>query len=342
MLTVPLTTVLIDTYNYGHFIEQAIDSVLSQDFPSEHLEIIVVDDGSTDDTAERLSRYGSRIKYLQKPNGGQASAFNLGFAHARGDFIVLLDADDFFLPGKLRRVFDEFQSHPEVGMIYHRLPQMHSGGVIIPVVGFEPLSGFLPADNRILSRYTAHQTSCLAFRRSALLELLPIPESMRLQADAYLELVAILIKPVLAIQEDLAVYRIHGENLFARDYMASSAEGVRRLVLSSNIVRREVHRWITTHRQYTRNVNTRRLLDRLVLPLTERQFQFEPPDRFHYFAFLLRRNYAFGPKQAWYSTTLKYIVAFAAPFLGYENYRSVYTWCGKTLNALHSLAGQRR
>jgi len=54
MATVPLATVLIDTYNYGQFIEQAIESVLSQDFPEEQLEIIVVDDGSTDDTAERL------------------------------------------------------------------------------------------------------------------------------------------------------------------------------------------------------------------------------------------------------------------------------------------------
>src|SRR5229473_4326167 len=218
MAVIPLTTVLIDTYNYGRFIEQAIESVLSQDSPEEQLEIIVVDDGSTDDTAQRVSKYGSRIKYLQKQNGGQASAFNLGFAHASGDFIVLLDADDYFLPGKLRRVFEAFQTHPDVGMVYHRFPQMHAGGVMVPATEFKALSGFLPEDAQKLSKYRAHQTSCLAFRRGVLREIFPIPESMRIQADAYFELVAVLITPVLAIEEDLAVYRIHGKNLCAGDF----------------------------------------------------------------------------------------------------------------------------
>src|ERR1700739_3121282 len=174
MATAPLTTVLIDTYNYGRFIKQAIDSVLSQDFPAEQLELIVVDDGSTDDTEQCVKTYGSRIKYLKKENGGQASAFNLGFEQARGDFIVLLDADDYFLPGKLRRVCEAFQSHPDVGMVYHRFPQMHNGGVMVPATEFEALSGFLPEDARKLSRYRAHQTSCLAFRRSILQEIFPI------------------------------------------------------------------------------------------------------------------------------------------------------------------------
>src|SRR5260370_19883404 len=112
MAIAPLTTVLIDTYNYGRFIEQAIDSVLSQDLPPDQLEIVVVDDGSTDDTAERVRKYGSRIQYLHKENGGQASAFNAGFAHARGELIVLLDADDFFLPGKLNRIVAAISTHP--------------------------------------------------------------------------------------------------------------------------------------------------------------------------------------------------------------------------------------
>jgi glycosyltransferase involved in cell wall biosynthesis len=74
----PYVSVLIDTYNYGRFIEQAIESVLSQDFTMERVEILVVDDGSTDDTEERVKKYGAKIRYLRKENGGQASAFNLG------------------------------------------------------------------------------------------------------------------------------------------------------------------------------------------------------------------------------------------------------------------------
>ena len=116
---VPMVSVVITTYNYGAFIEQAIDSVLAQDFPLDRMEIIVVDDGSTDDTSERVERYGDRIKYFYKPNGGQASALNYGFAVARGDIIALLDADDLFMPGKLSRVVNAFEQNPDLGMVYH-------------------------------------------------------------------------------------------------------------------------------------------------------------------------------------------------------------------------------
>src|ERR1700756_5676379 len=116
-MTAPLITVLIDKYNYGRFIEEAIESVLSQDFPAEQMEILVVDDGSTDDTAERVRKYGQRVQYFYKPNGGQASAFNFGFAQARGEIIALLDADDYWLAGKLQRVAEEFQKNPGLGMV---------------------------------------------------------------------------------------------------------------------------------------------------------------------------------------------------------------------------------
>ncbi len=95
MRTSPLVTVLIDTYNYGQYIEEAIRSVLERDFAAEELEILVVDDGSTDDTAKRLHQFGAAIRYLHKPNGGQASAFNFGLARARGEIVAFLDADDY-------------------------------------------------------------------------------------------------------------------------------------------------------------------------------------------------------------------------------------------------------
>src|SRR5215469_2249314 len=118
-MNVPAVTVLIDAYNYGRFIEEAIDSVLAQEFPMDQVEILVVDDGSTDDTAERVKKYGSKIKYLHKPNGGQASALNLAFARTRGEIVSLLDGDDFFLPGKVARVAEVFERDPSLGMFYH-------------------------------------------------------------------------------------------------------------------------------------------------------------------------------------------------------------------------------
>src|SRR5260370_7642971 len=113
----PFFTVLIDTYNYGEFIEEAISSALAQDFPASQREILVVDDGSTDDTRQRLLKYRGEILYLRKQNGGQASAFNYGFEQARGEVIALLDADDIFLPKKLQKVYKKFKPHPPPTMV---------------------------------------------------------------------------------------------------------------------------------------------------------------------------------------------------------------------------------
>jgi glycosyltransferase involved in cell wall biosynthesis len=71
------------------------------------------------DTAERLRRFGDAITYLRKPNGGQASAFNFGLEKARGEFVAFLDADDYWLPGKLQRIVEAFEEHRDAGIVYH-------------------------------------------------------------------------------------------------------------------------------------------------------------------------------------------------------------------------------
>jgi glycosyltransferase involved in cell wall biosynthesis len=91
---------------------------------------VVVDDGSTDDAADRVRKYGSKVRYFHKPNEGQASALNLGFAKALGEIISLLDADDFFLPGKLARVAEAFQLNPALGMFYH--PHSCASRMLLP------------------------------------------------------------------------------------------------------------------------------------------------------------------------------------------------------------------
>src|SRR5260370_10020120 len=107
----PFFSVQNDDYNYGEFIEESFSSAVAQDFPAEQREILVVDDGSTDDTQERLQKFGEAIRYLRKPNGGQASAFNVGFEHARGEVIPLLDADHVCPPAKLERLSETFETH---------------------------------------------------------------------------------------------------------------------------------------------------------------------------------------------------------------------------------------
>ena len=85
----PLVSVLINNYNYQQYLEQAIDSALAQDYVP--IEIIVVDDGSTDDLRSIIGRYGSKIRAVFKSNGGQASAFNAGVNASRGDILCFLD-----------------------------------------------------------------------------------------------------------------------------------------------------------------------------------------------------------------------------------------------------------
>jgi len=93
-MSAPLVSVLIDTYNHERFIEEAVNSVLAQDFPASDREILVVDDGSTDRTPEILRRFEPQIRVLRKPNGGQASAFNHGIPECRGEIVAFLDGDD--------------------------------------------------------------------------------------------------------------------------------------------------------------------------------------------------------------------------------------------------------
>src|SRR5271170_6820100 len=118
-MALPLITALIDTCNHERFIERAISSVLEQDIPQDGLEILVVDDGSTDRTAEIAEKFAPRVRLLRKKNGGQGSAFNLGVPHARGEYVALLDGDDWWAPAKLGTVLETFAQHPEIGTIGH-------------------------------------------------------------------------------------------------------------------------------------------------------------------------------------------------------------------------------
>src|SRR5512132_3570680 len=98
----PLVSVVVPTYNRAHLIGRTIESVLRQSYVA--LELVIVDDGSTDDTRERITekyRRDPRVRYCHKPNGGPASARNVGFREARGEYVALLDSDDTWHPWKL-------------------------------------------------------------------------------------------------------------------------------------------------------------------------------------------------------------------------------------------------
>lgn len=115
-----LLSVIIPSYNRARLLGDAIQSVMGQTWPL--VEAIVVDDGSTDDTeavaAQWVARYGERVRYIRKVNGGVASARNVGFLAARGEFIALLDSDDVWHPWKGEAQIELMRRHPEVGMVW--------------------------------------------------------------------------------------------------------------------------------------------------------------------------------------------------------------------------------
>src|SRR5690242_5703997 len=116
-MTMFITTV-IPTYNRSADVVLAVESALAQRYPSDQHEVIVVDDGSTDDTEAVLAaRFGDRIRYMKKQNGGVSAARNFGIEHARGDAVAFLDSDDTWEPDKLAAQAAILAARPRVAMV---------------------------------------------------------------------------------------------------------------------------------------------------------------------------------------------------------------------------------
>jgi glycosyltransferase involved in cell wall biosynthesis len=315
----PFFTILIDTYNYGEYIEEAVASALAQDFPAEQREILVVDDGSTDDTRERLRKFGEAIRYLRKPNGGQASAFNFGFEHARGEVIALLDADDVWLPEKLGRVHEEFERHPAAGMVYHRVHLWSGINDISEDTYFISVSGRVPENRRALLQYPMVGTSCLAFRREALWKLLPVPESLRFQADAYLTALVIFVAPVVAVPEFLGKYRLHGANLFQANSERISRSQMERRMAMREALLREIEKWLQKHGENIDSPDIRAYLMQWVKAQERDGFVLKTPSRWKYFRHLIDYPRTYGKIMTPRHRAYGYLQAFAALFLGYHH-----------------------
>lgn len=215
---IPLVTVLIDTYNHERFIERAINSVLDQDMPMDGVEILVVDDGSTDGTPDIVRRFEPRVRLLCKPNGGQASAFNFGFSQVRGQIIATLDGDDYWAREKLRRVLETLEANPAVGMVGHGFYEQYSdgrpNGLILP--GSPYRLDLTSRQNAELFRHLAafFGTSRMTIRKSVLDQILPIPEELTIEADEYIFTLAPALRPAMILNEPLCYYGIHSQNLF--------------------------------------------------------------------------------------------------------------------------------
>lgn len=211
----PLVSVIIGNYNYGCFLSQAIESVLSQTY--QNFELIIVDDGSTDNSHEIIESYGERLTAVFQKNAGQGEAFNTGFAQSKGEIICFLDADDYFHEDKLARVVAAFLNHPKWVQVSHCWTSVNREGLSIGH-GSKVLSQG-NVQNLLLQwgRYAMGITSGLAYRRTVLQQVLPIPTRKSAAADTYLTSVIPFFGEVGCINESLMFYRMHGRNKQARN-----------------------------------------------------------------------------------------------------------------------------
>lgn len=203
-------SVLINNYNYGRFLAACIDSVLAQDYPD--FEIIVVDDGSTDNSRDVIASYGTRILAVLKENGGQASSFNAGFAASSGEIVCLLDADDTFLPRKLPITASLYQSH-KADWVFDHVTTDENATIGIQISTTE-------IDKRESLRQGGFPslpvpTSGLTFHRRILADILPMPTANDVVlSDNYLKFAAAYLGKGLIVETPLTFQRIHGANRY--------------------------------------------------------------------------------------------------------------------------------
>ena len=226
----PFVSVLIDTYNHERFIEKAIVSALEQDFPAADREIIVVDDGSTDQTPEIVRKFEPHVRLIRKANGGQASAFNAGIPECKGEVVGFIDGDDWWATNKLRLAVAELVRNPELGSVGHGHYEVHSDSRPMSVVVPERNTLVHLRDVKTAVLFTHMRcflgTTKITIRKKILDQILPFPEDLVIEADEYMFTLAPAIAPALILDQPLFYYRFHEGNLF--QYTGSDDKKTRR------------------------------------------------------------------------------------------------------------------
>jgi hypothetical protein len=213
-----LVSIVVNNFNYGRFAGEAVESALRQTHSP--VEVIVVDDGSTDDSRTVIEEFGERIRSVFKDNGGQASALNLGFSISRGEVVIFLDADDVLLPGAADSAVERLH---ESGAVQVQWPMVviddegHSTGSHTPAGS---LYRGNPGESVVRDgpdRHVFAPTSGNAWARSYLCDVLPMPEPLyRLNADSFLAELAPLHGLIERVDQPLGRYRVHHANALRR------------------------------------------------------------------------------------------------------------------------------
>jgi glycosyltransferase involved in cell wall biosynthesis len=217
-----MISIIINNYNYDRFLVEAIDSALNQTYPD--IEVIVVDDGSTDHSREIIAGYGARITPILQENAKQGAALNSGFAVSLGDIVLFLDSDDYLLPMAIERIVETFK--PGVGKVHYRLQVVDvegkPSGAFIPTIAMKLSGGEVWRQLLQSGDYVSTCMSGNAYSRETLARIFPIPNDYKTTADDYLMISAPFYGEVIGIEDSLACYRIHDSNQWALTSVSAS------------------------------------------------------------------------------------------------------------------------
>ncbi len=214
-LSAPGLSIVVSSYNYGRYLRQAIDSALNQ--VSNRLQVIVVDDGSTDDSRDIIGSYGDRIESVFQQNQGQVASCTAGLQRCLHDIVIFLDSDDFLWPTAASEITALWT--PKTIKVQYALQAIGSDGNRVHTVFPKYPHGLTPDTVRAeLLRagvYPATTTSGTAFSRQFLAEVMPIPKDYHCDIDDALNVVAPLYGDVVTLRKALGCYRVHDRNTSA-------------------------------------------------------------------------------------------------------------------------------
>ena len=207
-MSTPRVSVIIPTYNRAAMLRQALESVRLQQM--EGVEIIVVDDGSTDGTPRVVQEFQPGIVYLKQSQQGVAAARNLGIRHSKAPYIAFLDSDDLWLPGKLKKQIEFLQSRPGIGLLYARMWSYHVDSPdqrrLDPRVVARTFHDLLNGPNTVT-------TSTVMVRRECFDTVGVFDPRLRAAEDHELWLRIVRRFPIAFLDEVVAEYRRHGNNI---------------------------------------------------------------------------------------------------------------------------------
>lgn len=207
----PGISVVIPAYNYREYVSDAIDSSLAQDYP--HVEVVVVNDGSTDDTEAICKRYGDKITYVYKENAGLSAARNTGISVAKYDYVAFMDADDAYCPGALRTLMEKLQElGPEFVLVAARgIRILPDGSDFGNVVNDRTDGRELTAQDFYLRNRFAPSSSLV--RKDVFAKVGDFETSLKSSEDRDMWLRVATIGRVYRIHRKLVRIRRHGKNM---------------------------------------------------------------------------------------------------------------------------------